>query len=173
MPTGAPDLVLGQQSSFSFLPTRMPTYRSQERALNCCKIFRLRTIFRASDLLHFIAHRSRKNKEAKGRSCNHTFSETDSAAQTRAESQHGLQLLVTNQDIFASRMNFVFGLANSELGVAVMSTFRLTRWDEDLTPSHIQERILKEAAHEIGHLVGLAHCENHRCLMSFSEILSR
>ena len=80
--------------------------------------------------------------------------------QRRAESQHGLQLLVTNQDIFASKMNFVFGLANSELGVAVMSTFRLTRWAEESTPSQIQERVLKEAAHEIGHLVGLAHGEN-------------
>ena len=82
-------------------------------------------------------------------------------------------LLVTDQDLFAERMRFVFGLANKDLGIAVMSTSRLTEWVEDLTPSRIQERILKEAAHEIGHLRGLPHCERESCLMSFSNTIEK
>jgi predicted Zn-dependent protease len=80
-------------------------------------------------------------------------------------------LIVTKQDIFASRFNFVFGHANRELGVGVISTARLKEWYDGISPSIMKERVLKEAAHEIGHLGGLAHCENGKCLMAFSETL--
>ena len=95
------------------------------------------------------------------------------AQQSEPRQSKNLHLLVSNQDLFALRMNFVFGLANSELGIAVMSTYRLTKWTEDLTPSQIQERVLKEASHEIGHLIGLAHCKKNSCMMSFSENLEQ
>jgi archaemetzincin len=93
--------------------------------------------------------------------------------QIQGPKSRALNLLVTNQDIFASKMNFVFGLANQDIGVAVMSIFRLSRWIEDLTPSQIQERVLKEGAHETGHLLGLSHCEKAKCLMCFSENLEQ
>lgn len=80
-------------------------------------------------------------------------------------------LMITNQDIFSNRSSYVFGLANHDLGVGLVSTARLTEWREDTTPSQIKERILKESAHEIGHLGGLAHCEKRTCLMSFAETL--
>jgi archaemetzincin len=80
-------------------------------------------------------------------------------------------LVVTRHDLFENRMHFVFGLANRELGIGVLSTSRLTLRDESVTPSLIKERIFKESAHEIGHLGGLAHCENRTCLMAFSNTL--
>ena len=80
-------------------------------------------------------------------------------------------LVVTNHDLFARNLNFVFGLTNWEMGVAIMSIFRLVQWQEDLTPSKMQERIMKEASHEIGHLRGLSHCERPTCLMAFSNTL--
>jgi archaemetzincin len=80
-------------------------------------------------------------------------------------------LIVTKQDIFASRFNFVFGLANRDLGVGLISTARLAEWYDGLSASQMRERVLKEAAHEIGHLRGLAHCGNETCLMAFSETL--
>jgi archaemetzincin len=80
-------------------------------------------------------------------------------------------LIVTKQDIFATRFNFVFGLANRDLGLGLISTARLTEWHDGLSPSQMKERVLKEAAHEIGHLGGLAHCENETCLMAFSNTL--
>jgi archaemetzincin len=82
-------------------------------------------------------------------------------------------LLVTRHDLFANKMNFVFGLANRELGVGLLSTLRLSLRDEDVTPSTIKERIFKEAAHEVGHLGGLAHCEHEACLMTFSNTLQQ
>lgn len=80
-------------------------------------------------------------------------------------------LIVTNQDVYTSKLNFVFGLANHDLGVGLVSTTRLTQRDEEVTPSQIKERIMKEAAHEIGHLGGLVHCEKEGCLMAFSDTI--
>jgi len=80
-------------------------------------------------------------------------------------------LVVTRNDLFSNNLHFVFGLANREMGIGVLSTSRLTLRDEDVTPTQIKERIFKEAAHEIGHLGGLAHCENGTCLMAFSNTL--
>ncbi len=80
-------------------------------------------------------------------------------------------LVVTRHDLFMNKMHFVFGLANREMGIGILSTSRLTLRDENVTPSQIKERIFKEAAHEIGHLGGLAHCENRTCIMAFSNTL--
>jgi len=91
----------------------------------------------------------------------------------QSSKQKRLRLIVSNHDLFANGMNFVFGLADADLGIGVVSTYRLTRWVEDLTPSKIQERIFKESAHEIGHLVGLQHCQNESCMMSFSENIAQ
>ena len=82
-------------------------------------------------------------------------------------------LIVTSEDCFSGKSSHVFGLANHDLGVGLVSTARLTEWNEDLTPSRIKERILKEAAHEIGHLGGLTHCENATCVMAFVNTIDK
>ena len=82
-------------------------------------------------------------------------------------------LVVTKQDIFATRFNFVFGLANHDLGVGLISTARLTEWHDGISSSQMKERVLKEAAHEIGHLGGLVHCEKETCFMAFSETIEK
>jgi len=69
---------------------------------------------------------------------------------------------VVNVDIYSQSMNFIFGLADPLKRTALISTYRLAG-------DKIIERVSKEVIHEIGHLLGLTHCLNPRCVMCFSN----
>ena len=73
---------------------------------------------------------------------------------------------LTDRDLYVPRLNFVFGLASREAGVAVVSWHRLTGEDAVLGT-----RIVKEVVHEVGHLEGLNHCPKDDCVMWFSNTL--
>lgn len=68
-------------------------------------------------------------------------------------------------DGYVEGLNFVFGLAIPELSTATVYTARLESEDR----AAYRLRLLKEAMHETGHLLGLNHCSNRRCVMSFSN----
>ena len=78
-------------------------------------------------------------------------------------------LLVTDKDLYAAGLNFVFGLAWR--GVAVISSCRLRQEFYGYPPDRelFLERIVKEAVHEVGHLHGLTHCKDKSCVMAFSN----
>ncbi|WP_457569051.1 archaemetzincin family Zn-dependent metalloprotease [Desulfurobacterium sp.] len=82
-----------------------------------------------------------------------------------------LILGITEKDLFADGLNFVFGIADPLAGKGLISTARLKnsfyRLPED--KELLKVRTLKEAVHEIGHLLGLPHCPDKRCVMSFSN----
>jgi archaemetzincin len=78
---------------------------------------------------------------------------------------------VTTKDLYVPGMNFVFGEARSPGRAAVISTYRLMPIKPDETDL-LQSRLLKEAVHEIGHMVGVKHCSKVTCVMHFSECLA-
>lgn len=86
-----------------------------------------------------------------------------------AEAKLGCEkiLAVAGADLFVPRLNFVFGLSEMGGGEGLVSFARLKDGDGTL----FRERFLKEALHEIGHLHGLGHCTNGKCLMKFSNSL--
>jgi len=80
---------------------------------------------------------------------------------------------VTAQDLYYRRRNYVFGLAYLNGNGSVISTYRLQTSSDGGVSSKPQsavfdDRVRKEVVHEVGHTFGLEHCDNDRCVMSFS-----
>ena len=67
-------------------------------------------------------------------------------------------------------LTFVFGEARLNGRCAVVSSYRLDNKFYGLpdNPALLQERLLKEAIHELGHTYGLLHCHNPECVMKSS-----
>jgi len=82
-------------------------------------------------------------------------------------------LAVVDVDIFAHGLNFVFGEADITGKRVLISLQRLRQEFYGLLKNEnlFQERVLKEAVHEIGHTYGLKHCLNPTCVMHFSNSL--
>jgi archaemetzincin len=83
---------------------------------------------------------------------------------------------VMNIDISTKASKFLYGVAdlpkNKSFGVALISVIRLREefygWREN--SAQFEQRVLKEAIHELGHTFGLKHCEN-LCVMRSSNSL--
>jgi archaemetzincin len=79
-------------------------------------------------------------------------------------------LAVTSRDLFIPVLTFVFGQAQLNGRVGVVSLARLRQEFYGLPPDPVVflERAVKEALHETGHLFGLVHCNDTACAMSLS-----
>jgi archaemetzincin len=83
-------------------------------------------------------------------------------------------LAVADMDLYVSSLNFVFGLADSKHRRAIIALPRLRQSYYNLPDDMglFRQRVLKEAIHELGHVFGLHHCNDRRCVMAFSNSLS-
>jgi len=77
-------------------------------------------------------------------------------------------LAVTSKDLFVPVLTYVFGEAQVGGTAAVVSIHRLREEFYGLPPDAglLRERLLKEAMHELGHVWGLRHCDDWRCVMA-------
>lgn len=86
----------------------------------------------------------------------------------------GRILGIADLDLYVSGLNFVFGLADPSSGRALIALPRLRQsfYGQPDDQGLFQQRVLKEAVHELGHTYGLSHCRDRRCVMAFSNSLS-
>jgi archaemetzincin len=78
---------------------------------------------------------------------------------------------VAGVDLYIPILTFVFGEAQVGDSCAVISLHRLRQEFYGLPPDPdlLNERLLKEAVHELGHTLELTHCEDYSCVMARSH----
>jgi archaemetzincin len=81
---------------------------------------------------------------------------------------------IVSFDLFVPILTFVFGEAQLNGKVAVVSTARLEQTFYGLPPNQplLHRRLIKEMKHELGHTFGLRHCPQKSCVMSLAANVS-
>jgi archaemetzincin len=82
---------------------------------------------------------------------------------------------VTALDLFVPVLTFVFGEAQLAGPCALVSLHRLREDFYGLPPRTgiLEQRLLKEALHELGHTFGLRHCRDWSCVMASTHAVER
>jgi len=82
---------------------------------------------------------------------------------------------VTPYDLFVPVLTYVFGEAQMGGPAALVSLRRLGEEFYGIPPNEAlrDERLEKEALHELGHTLGLGHCRDWRCVMVSTHAVER
>jgi len=83
-------------------------------------------------------------------------------------------LAICDLDAYSDQLNFVFGQAHLDGSISAIYLSRLRQefYGLNSDESLFCQRIVKEAVHELGHVFGLNHCRNTKCVMYFSNSLA-
>ena len=83
-------------------------------------------------------------------------------------------LFILDIDAYSHGLNFVLGEAYPKGGLGAVYLARIKEEFYGLKPNDklFYERMVKECVHELGHILGFAHCPNEECVMHFSNSLS-
>ncbi|HPE64355.1 MAG TPA: archaemetzincin family Zn-dependent metalloprotease [Methanothrix sp.] len=84
----------------------------------------------------------------------------------------GALLGVIDEDLFVADTNFIFGLAYGSRAIISLARLRQEFYGLPSDPGLFRERAKKEAVHELGHVFGLLHCPDQRCVMHFSNSIA-
>ncbi|MGE5570287.1 MAG: hypothetical protein ACM3S5_14720 [Rhodospirillales bacterium] len=87
----------------------------------------------------------------------------------------GAVIGATSCDLFIPVLTFVFGEAEMRGRAAIFSIHRLREEFYGLPEdaARLESRALRELRHELGHLMGLAHCPDWSCIMSSAHSVER
>ena len=79
-------------------------------------------------------------------------------------------VLVVDVDLYTPVLTFIFGEAQFEGQLAIVSTHRLNNefYGMQANGALLEERLQKEIIHELGHMIGLYHCHQFECVMRSS-----
>jgi archaemetzincin len=91
---------------------------------------------------------------------------------SKGNEQHILGVM--DEDIYIPILTFVFGEAQHHGQCALISGHRLHQEFYGLPADDTLylQRCEKEAIHELGHTLGLIHCDNFECVMRFSTSIA-
>ena len=80
-------------------------------------------------------------------------------------------LAIADVDLYIPILKYVFGEAQLGGPCALISAYRLRQefYGLDRDDSILQQRLLKEAVHELGHTLDLHHCQDYQCAMASSH----
>lgn len=80
-------------------------------------------------------------------------------------------LAIADVDLYIPILKYVFGEAQLGGPCAVVSAYRLRQefYGLERNDSLLNQRLLKECVHELGHTLDLRHCQDYRCAMASSH----
>ena len=78
---------------------------------------------------------------------------------------------IISSDLFIPILTFVFGEAQLDGKVGIVSSARLQQEFYGLPPNQalLKRRLIKEIKHELGHTFGIVHCSLRECVMSVAN----